>query len=192
MARKTTKPSAPAKALQLKIALLGSQPPIWRRVLVSPDTTLENLHWVIQVVMPWTNSHLHDFADREGKRWTSVNSELEDTEDESTVTIGKLLGKPRAKLLYTYDFGDTWEHAIELEKTIETEPGQSLPTCIKGARNAPPDDCGGIWGYADFLAAIKNPQHSEHANMLEWIGGKFDPEAFDLDEINRNLKRLKM
>jgi hypothetical protein len=92
---------------------------------------------------------------------------------------------------YEYDFGDGWEHRILVEKILPLEPGRAYPVCIKGRRACPPEDVGGTWGYAAFLDAIGDPEHPEHDSYLEWIGGEFDPEAFDLDEVNDALSELR-
>jgi hypothetical protein len=94
------------------------------------------------------------------------------------------------KFLYEYDFGDSWDHELRIEKVLPCEAGKRYPVCLTGRRACPPEDCGGIWGYASFLDAIHDPQHPEHEEMLEWISGEFEPEAFDLDEVNRELQRL--
>lgn len=92
------------------------------------------------------------------------------------------------KFTYVYDMGDNWEHTIQIEKTLAAEPKVGYPRCIDGARACPPEDCGGVWGYVDFLNAIQNPRHKEHDEMLEWVGGEFDPEAFDADKVNKQLR----
>ena len=89
-----------------------------------------------------------------------------------------------------YDFGDSWEHELLVEKRLPLEAGKRYPVCLTGKRACPPEDCGGIWGYASLLEAIRDPEHPEHEEMLEWVGGEFDPEAFDLDEVNRELQHL--
>ena len=94
---------------------------------------------------------------------------------------------PKGKLIYEYDFGDSWEHVVELEKILTPEPGASYPRCTAGKRSGPPEDCGGIWGYADLLDALADPSHPEHDNLLEWVGGEFDPELCDLEAINQAL-----
>ena len=84
---------------------------------------------------------------------------------------------------YVYDFGDNWEHVVTLEGILLADPAVTYPRCLDGARRCPPEDCGGTWGYADFLAAIADPAHEEHASSLEWCGGAFDPEAFEPGEV---------
>lgn len=175
---------------QLKITLLGSKPAIWRRVLVPAEFTLEELHWVIQAAMPWTNSHLHQFYDRDRTFYSDSRFELEGVEDETTTPLSDLLRKPKDRIVYEYDFGDSWEHGIELEKILQREPKQKLPQCIDGKRAAPPDDCGGIWGYAELLEVLKNPQHEEFADHLEWLGGKWDAEKFDPAQFQKQAKLL--
>jgi hypothetical protein len=199
---KATKPRGSHKATtaaiyQLKITLLGSDPAIWRRVLVSGDISLETLHWVIQHAMGWTNSHLHQFI--VGKKFYSDPSfELGEmggppADDEFKVTLSEIAPKVRAKLVYEYDFGDRWEHEVRVEKVLQEDSRYSgYPVCIEGERACPPEDCGGIYGYYDsFLPAIQDPEHEEHEDMLEWAGGKFDPDAFDIKAVNKELKRLK-
>jgi len=96
-----------------------------------------------------------------------------------------------AKFVYEYDFGDSWEHILLVEKVLPMEPDQQYPVCIKGKRACPPEDVGGVWGYYGFLEAIQDPDHPEHEDYLEWIGEDFDPEAFDLDAVNAALRALQ-
>lgn len=172
---------------QLKITLRGSKPPIWRRFIVPDTITLPELHEVIQIVMGWTDAHLHEFV--VGK----VSYGVPDPEfpsgprNETRVRINQLLDKEKQRLLYLYDFGDGWEHVVELEKIIIGDKASSEPRCIAGKQACPPEDCGGIYGYYDFLEAIKDPDHPEHDTMIEWWGGDFYPEFFDLDEVNEIL-----
>ncbi len=93
-------------------------------------------------------------------------------------------------MLYEYDFGDGWEHEILVERILPPHAGRSLPVCMKGVRACPPEDIGGVWGYASFLEAIRDPGHPEHNEMLEWVGGEFDPEAFDLEATDFALRSL--
>jgi len=96
-----------------------------------------------------------------------------------------------AKADYTYDFGDGWEHSIVLEKVLALESGSSYPICTDGRRHAPPEDCGGIGGYYNFLEAIHDPQNEQHDELLEWVGGSFDPEAFSMEDVNQRLTPLQ-
>ena len=89
---------------------------------------------------------------------------------------------------YEYDFGDGWQHRIDVESIAKPQADRAYPLCLAGERATPPDDVGGVPGYQEFLAAIADPKHEEHASMLTWVGGAFDPEGFDLNTINRTLR----
>lgn len=181
-----------ASIYQLKITLEGSKPPIWRRLLVPGGVTLEHLHYIIQVAMGWTNSHLHQFI--VGQTYygepSPVYEGFIEMQDEQRVRLNQAASREGVKFRYEYDFGDSWTHTLLVEKIIEPESGQQYPVCIKGKRACPPEDVGGVWGYEMFLEAISDPEHSEHEMYLEWIGGEFDPEAFDLEETNEILREL--
>ncbi|HQG30769.1 MAG TPA: plasmid pRiA4b ORF-3 family protein [Deltaproteobacteria bacterium] len=180
-----------APIYQLKITLRGSKPPIWRRFVVPGSITLPTLHEVIQIVMGWTDSHLHEFVSGRISYGVPDPEWPSGARNEARARLNQLLQREKQKLLYMYDFGDGWEHSLELEKII---PGDSLspkPKCIAGKRACPPEDCGGIYGYYDLLDALKDPENPEHEDMIEWLGGDFDPEYFDIDEINEMLSSLK-
>lgn len=175
---------------QIKVTLRGSKPPIWRRLLVSSDITLRKLHQIIQAAVGWWDYHLHQFIIG-GQYYGEPHPDYDgwvDMRDERRIKLKQI--PPGEKFIYEYDFGDGWEHEVLVEKALLSEPGQAYPVCIKGKRACPPEDVGGIWGYADFLEAIGDPTHEEHEEYLEWVGGEFDPEAFDLEEINEALKAL--
>jgi len=176
-------------AFQIKLELSGSKPKIWRRLIIPSDMLLSDLHKVIQTAMGWTNSHLHQFI--KGRVFLEPPPEDEFWEssgiDYTGYTISKLLEKKNDKIVYEYDFGDGWEHIIKLEKVIEEYEG-TLPVCTKGALNCPPEDVGGIWGFQEFKKAINNPNHPEHEEYIEWIGEHYDPDYFDVDEINEMLQ----
>lgn len=183
-------PAGDASAIyQLKISLRGLRPPVWRRVLVAGDVTLDRLHEIIQAVMGWTDSHLHQFS--VGKIFYADPEFELDARDEARMTLGRAVPGEKSRFSYEYDFGDGWEHEILVEKILPREEGRRCPVCIAGKRACPPDDVGGVWGYVEFLAAIGDPKHPEHETMLEWIGGEFDPERFDIDEVNQRLARLR-
>ena len=175
---------------QIKVTLKGSKPPIWRRMQITSETTLVQLHRILQRVMGWAGSHLYQFVIG-GIAYgdPSMLGEL-DAEDARTVTLAALVRGERSKLLYEYDFGDSWEHELLVEKILPLDEGKRYPVCLTGKRACPPEDCGGVWGYASFLEVLHDPEHPEHEEMLEWIGGAFDPEVFDLDEVNVELQRL--
>ena len=185
----------PQEIYQLKVTLLDTRPPIWRRLLVPAGLTLEVLHDVLQLAMGWTDSHLHEF--RVGpKRFGVPDPEdqlmgLPGVSNERSAHLFKVLGKAGAKARYTYDFGDNWEHAIVVEKVLPPEPGVAYPICVGGKLRCPPEDCGSIPGYYNLLEVIRDPTHEEHEDMLAWLGGSYDPEAFSVDDVNRRLAPLQ-
>lgn len=180
---------------QLKLTLLNVKPPIWRRIQVA-DCTLDRLHEHIQTAMGWTNSHMHHFIIN-GKYYGDpmlVGPSLDDDPrytDSTTTMLSAILpanGQP-FRFGYEYDFGDSWEHEILFEGRLPAEPRKQYPLCLEGARACPPEDVGGIWGYADFLEAIGDPHHENHKEMKSWIGGRFDPEAFSPATATRRMKQ---
>jgi hypothetical protein len=177
---------------QIKVTLKGSKPPIWRRIQVTSDTTLARLHRILQRVMGWEGYHLYQFA--VGGMEYSDPRVLEEMEgkDARKVTLATVVRGEKSKFLYEYDFGDRWDHKLLIEKILPRDEGKRYPLCLTGKRACPPEDCGGIWGYAGFLEAIRDPKHPEHEDMLEWVGGEYDPDVFDLDEVNRELQRLTL
>jgi len=173
--------------LQFKLTLTGIRPPIWRRILVPEGLSLSGLHDVIQEVMGWTDSHLHDFQWR-GKRFGRPDPECDWDQviDEDTVPLKELGLSVKDKLKYMYDFGDGWEHVLTVEKVLAAGEPQ-MPVCLKGARSCPPEDCGGIWGYANLLKILQDPTHKEYEEWKTWLPEDFDPEQCDLAEINSGL-----
>ncbi len=181
-----------ARIYQLKVTLRGSTSPIWRRIQIPANTALSRLHTILQVAMGWTDSHLHEFVVRDA-RYGCADTEwdpLERPKDERRVRLGQLLTAEKDKFGYEYDFGDSWEHDVLVEKILPPEPGVPYPRCIAGKRACPPEDVGGLSGYADFIKAIRDPKHEEHDDLLAWAGGTFDPEAFDLNAINARLRSV--
>ncbi|CAK0744972.1 conserved hypothetical protein [Gammaproteobacteria bacterium] len=176
---------------QLKITLNDSKPPIWRRILVSGDTRLDKFHAILQIVMGWTDSHLHQFS-QGNIFYGEANDEDEfygmEKEDERKFRLSQLLVQEKDSLKYEYDFGDGWNHKIVLEKKLP-HGSVIVPSCIKGKRACPPEDCGGIWGYMELVEVMRDPSHDEYEERLEWLGGAFDPESLDIAEINTNLAR---
>lgn len=182
----------PKDVYQLKVTLRGTDPPIWRQLLVPADVTLAYLHSVLQLAMGWDDDHMHEFSvGRQRFGVTDVFADGPEVIDERTVPLSSVLARPRSKVLYIYDFGDDWHHDIVLEKVVAREPGRDYPTCVAGERRGPPEDCGGVPGYYDLLAVIGHPEHEDHEERLEWLGDGFDPEAFSVDEVNQRLARLQ-
>jgi hypothetical protein len=175
--------------LQIKVTLQHIVPPVWRRMEVPADFRLPRLHHALQVVMGWEDYHLHAF--RIGRAvYGEPDLEFADgTKDENHVRLGQL-GTEGARLMYEYDFGDSWIHEIEIEKVFPREPGVRYPRCTGGARACPPEDCGGPWGYQRVLEVLADPKNEEYEEMLEWLGGEFDSEGFDLDDVNEGLREV--
>jgi hypothetical protein len=186
----TTRSAPPLKhstsIYELKITLRDIRPPIWRRLRVRSDVTLLKFHGILQSVMGWMDGHLHQFSAK-SKVYGAVDLELPERENEKKVLLSQVLGKPKDSLVYEYDFGDGWEHAVVLEQVLEAAPGGKYPYVVSGKRACPPEDCGGTGGYGYLLAVLADPKHLEHAEMVEWVGDSFDPEAFDVGEINRGF-----
>ncbi len=180
---------------QLKISLLGTDPVVWRRVQVPGSFSLAKLHDVIQLSMGWDDSHMHQFII--GKELYGQPSEEEDWEgtkvfDERKTGLSDLKARIKKKFIYEYDFGDSWQHEIKVEKVIAAkETILKHPILLAGERACPPEDVGGIPGYEEFLAALKNPEVEENAEILEWYGEEYDPDHVGLDEINKLLKKLR-
>jgi hypothetical protein len=181
--------SRPALPYQIKVALIGIEPEIWRRFVVPSSIKLSRLHHVIQEVMGWTNSHLHRFTFGPTE-YSDVDFELDmEHEDESQVKLVDLVAHPPSALMYEYDFGDSWDHMVIVEDYwlgSEIE----MPVCVGGARACPPEDVGGKHGYEEFVRVLRDPKDEQHEDMVRWVGEAFDRDAFDLDVVNARLRRL--
>lgn len=184
-----------AKAIyQLKVTLKESKPPIWRRIQVPGSITLVKLHRVLQVAMGWEDYHLHQYI-VDGVFYGTRDPEFEatgtETVNERGVKLYQVAPDVGSRFVYEYDFGDGWQHQVVVEKLLPAKAGATYPVCTAGKRACPPEDVGSVWGYSDFLQVIRNPAHPERDEMLEWAGGEFDLEAFDLEEVNDALKRVR-
>lgn len=185
-----------APTYQLKVVLIGSEPPIWRRLQVPGNAKLEWLHAALQIVTGWTNSHLHHF--RVGR---DIYCEPQEDDfsfpgapkrfDVGKFTLQQIAPREQDTFIYEYDFGDSWDHHITVEKILPPSAVAKSALCLDGARACPPEDCGGVWGYAELLKTLKNRKHPDHKHMKEWLGRDLDAEAFDLANINLWLKQLK-
>ena len=188
----TERKSPDHEIYQIKVTLMRTAPPIWRRLLVGSDITLSGLHDLLQLAMGWTNSHLHEFQFR-GQCYGSTDAVLGLTEgiDERKVRLNQLLVRVGAKIVYTYDFGDGWEHAVVLEKCLPVDSNMTYPACTGGRGACPPEDCGGVGGFYNLLEALQNPRRPEHKELLEWVGRDYDPEKFSSEAVNRSLHGKK-
>jgi hypothetical protein len=168
------------------------EPEVLRRFDVPLKIKLNRLHDVIQAAMGWTDTHLYEFRaagvgwgvprpeyDDDGPLPASKTSLLDVIEDVGTKTIH-----------YIYDFGDNWHHVIKVEKIDDAIPGGEYPRLVRAIGACPPEDVGGGPGYADFLEVMADPNHEEHARMLKWHGGKFDPDEAEIGRILVNFERL--
>ena len=198
-------------ALVLKIKIKEStKPPIWRKIKINQNTTFEDFHYIIQIAFGWEDEHLYQFSP---KGWNSYpvliaetymeSDDLNDFSDPKTFPNGErydvakiklkdYFKKLKQKMIYIYDFGDDWEHQIELVEI--TDEVLLHPMCISGKGSDLEEDCGGIWGFYNMVDAINNPKHPEHKDFMEWLGlekGTFwDINKFDIDEINEYLNKF--
>lgn len=197
--------------LQLRAWLVDSEPDlVWRQFVIDPQLSLEQLHTVLQIAFGWQNAHLHQFHERDGRRYGRPHPEDRDVIDERKLQLGQVFDHDQKRVLYEYDFGDSWIHAVELENKVDGETfdyptdtfiegGKSVfsgkpraAICVAGDRNGPPEDCGGIGGYLDILDLLENPnarRSRDQKDLLEWLGD-WEPDRFVLGEINQNLGRV--
>jgi hypothetical protein len=187
------KADGPAPVYQIKVNLRGTKPPIWRRLEVPADVTLARLHEILQVAFDWDDHHLHMFDTPYG-RFGTPDPEL-GTRSARSVRLEQVAPSTRSTIRYTYDFGDDWEHEILVEKVLDRDEAATYPRCTSGKRAAPPEDCGGVWGYAELRQTLADPDDPDHDDKLDWLGlddaADFDPDAFDADEITRELGTLR-
>jgi hypothetical protein len=180
--------SVPSVA-RLRITLRHVEPAVWRRLEVPADSTFETLHRYLNTAMGWLDYHLHDFNIGQ-RRIAAGDADWESEwpcEDESGVVLGDVLAEGARAFVYRYDFGDDWEHLVEVEHVGPAEPHMFTPRCIEAVGACPPEDCGGVPGYLGLLEALADPEHPDRADLLEWLGGPFDPARVDIDGINRLL-----
>jgi hypothetical protein len=183
---------AAQRIYQLKITLEEIHPPIWRRLQVAEGTTLAKLHRIFQTALGWENYHLHAF--RVGDvAYGEPDPDFDDgwMQSQRRVKLRDIAPDVGAIFRYEYDFGDNWRHLVEVETMFDALVDAVHPLCVGGARACPPEDCGGVSGYEDFLIAIRDPAHEEHDHLLGWAGGAFDPEGFDQNWVNRALRKMR-
>lgn len=175
---------------QLKITLDGIEPKIWRCVVVNGNTTLGRLHMIIQEVMGWTNSFLHEFKSktvtfREHLYFDGLPDDARLSTTQFTLECLNL--KKGATFTYLYDFGDNWLHTLEVENIQEISSNITAPRCLGGERNSPPENCGSITGYYEICKTVKLGSKKDTQKVTEWFGQPYDPEAFDLEAAQKSL-----
>ncbi len=176
------------QVFQFHLSLVGTTPPIWRRILVPADFTLSQLHRVIQAVMDWTDDHLHQF-NIAGRVYGIPDPDgMLQFIDDRTVRLRDLNLTRRNRISYTYDFGDEWVHVLKVEEVSQGDSDDIRALCMAGERSAPPEDVGGVFGYEELLVARSDPSHERHDEAKEWIGD-FDPEYFSIEEANKRLRK---
>ena len=187
---------------QIKVTLKGIRPPIWRRLLIPADCSMDALHCAIQTAMGWSDAHLYAFRNKNRRieipdpdgMWDSSWSNSPEPEDSADVLLSKV-AETGDQFIYEYDFGDGWEHTILIEKTIKTDDISARKAeCLKGKRACPPEDCGGPWGYQNLLnvlAMAKDERNEDEEALATWIGYYWDAEDFDLNGVNQSLAEWK-
>ena len=178
------------ESLQIQVEIVGLDPQVWRRVLIPSNTTLARLHQIIQAAFGWAGYHMYEFrAGRLGYRQAGLSLQTMPLVGNRRIWL-KTLAEKAPDVAYVYDFGDYWVHRVVVEGLL-SETGMQSPVCIGGAGATPPEDCGGVFGYADFVAVMADESHPDHSEMVEWCGLKsWDPAAFDLVAVNARMRNL--
>jgi hypothetical protein len=172
----------------LRITLGEVAPPVWRQVIVPGAYTLDRLHRVVQLAMGWSDCHLHAF-EVAGVQYGVPDPDMLDVRDEMDARVDAIAGKD-GSFVYTYDFGDWWEHRIVVEDVLVAEPEERYPICVDGEEACPPEDCGGPYGYADLRRVLADPAHADHVATLAWFGAHTGDRAFDADRVTALLRRM--
>ena len=187
------------QAFTVRVDLENMKPPVWRRLRLASDLSLEEMHRVMQIAMGWTESHLHQFLMGPGTRDWDVAPFLTDFSEsegdegihEAHARLDQVLAKPGDRLYYEYDFGDGWQHTIKLESVADWDENHPRAWCLAGRRACPPENVGGPWSYAEVLDALDGkiaPENAEYmSEKLAWLPPDFDPALFSVDKVNAVL-----
>ncbi len=181
---------AQTQAFELKVTLLETDPVIWRRIVVPGEMTLDRIHRVLQVAMGWENRHLYEFevGDRRfGPADEDADDDLVDDSDirlSEVVSVGDHLG-------YEYDFGDSWRLEVVVESATDGPSSLKCAACTDGERAGPPEDCGGVDGYAELLEVLADPSQEDHEELRSWLGDDFNPGLFSLVAVNAGLQGIR-
>lgn len=190
-ARNTASSDSINEIATARIELLDTDPAIWRQVELPTSITLKVLHDIVQAVMGWFDCHLWEFTIAKRRYGPAMDDDWgsEPRLDAAKVRLRDVLNPRKTVIDYLYDFGDSWEHRITVSGVRAGEPGISYPRYVGGEWNAPPEDCGGIPGFYATLKARADPKHSDHAEIMEWLGD-YDPKSFDDLPIKYALGRI--
>lgn len=187
--RSRTGKQTPDYVHQFLVVLCGTDPLVWRRIQVPPGYSFWDFHVALQDALGWEDRHLHEFRffDDAAHQTITIGIPTDMSSADHPVTPGwtvplskyfePRIGQ-RLPLIYLYDFGDGWEHIVMHEGFEPIKPAQTYPRCLAGERRCPPEDCGGVHGYAEFLMAVSNPKHPRHAELTEWIGRAWAADDF--------------
>jgi hypothetical protein len=193
------KKSFGTQVYQLKIVLQDAPVPIWRRLEVKADMSLDILHEVFQILMGWEDRHLHAFKIGKAEYHRIMPDPLDrgpNELDETKYAISDLVKRAGSGFLYRYDFGDCWEHLVALESTrvvpVQEDGLEFFARCLDGRRACPPEDVGGVAGYERFLEVIEDELHPEHRDLVQWIGCRFEADTFDIRTTNQRLWDLNL
>lgn len=185
---------------EFRVTLQDVTPPVWRLIQVPEDYTLWDLHVAIQDAMGWNDSHLHAFKITDPRTGDCEEYGIPEGADpwgepctaDWKVTTKKVFKRAGAAADYEYDFGDSWEHTVVLERILPREARVKYPRCVDGKNACPPDDCGGSPGYERLREILANPKHEEFEEMQEWIGHPFDPRRFDPRKVRFDDPRKRL
>jgi len=183
------KKAAP-RVLSLRLAVVGTHPRVWRRLLVRETMWLSRLHDSIQIAFDWFDYQTHVLALDDLKFGNPVRRDELSVEDDRDVTLGDLNLANRDRMAYEYQFGEGWKVDVRVEKSTPAGRGVTYPACVAGERAGPPEDCGGLEAFHDMLACLKEPGSDLGKEWLGWLGPEFDPGACNLDKVNQALRKL--
>jgi hypothetical protein len=178
------------RVLCLRLVIAGTQPKVWRRLLVRETMWLSRLHDSIQIAFDWFDYQTHAFALDDLRFGNPVKRDDLIVEDDRDVTLADLNLAHRDRMAYDYQIGEGWHVDIRVEKSAAPGKGVHYPICVAGERAGPPEDCGGIEAFHDMLACLKEPESDLGREWLGWLGPDYDPAVCDLDKVNQALRKL--
>lgn len=185
------KKKVPEKVFALRLDVAGTEPRIWRRLLVRETMWLSRVHDTIQVLFDWFDYQTHAFCLDDLRLGNPLRREDLIIEDDRDVPLADLDLEHRGRFTYEYHFGEGWQVEIKVEKVTTVEKGQAYPCCTAGERAGPPEDCGGLEAFHDLLACIKEPDTDLGREWLEWLGPDYDPDRCDVERINKALRKIE-